>query len=121
MTKFGSVHTKLWAVQHNQKVSFLPTVLQILTSNIRSVDVDFLLRHDSIVIRVSVVKVAQEVVNISMRLLFAKAFHFFTSQLAVYVMIGRIPRRPCSAGSPIRSVKRIRRPCNIDKTTNPNK
>ncbi len=37
-------------------------------------------------IGVSDVKVPQKLIDISMRLLFPKEFHFVTSQLAVYVM-----------------------------------
>ena len=64
------------------------TVFWVFAADFGSVSVDFLLRHDTIVTCVSSVKVPQKLLDISMRLLILKEFHFFTSQLAVYVMVG---------------------------------
>jgi hypothetical protein len=93
------------------------TIAWISASDIRSVSIDFLLRHDSIVIRVSSVETTQKLVDISMRHLIAEAFHFFSFQRAVYVMIRCIPGRPRPARSPVGSVKWIGRLCEIEEAT----
>ncbi len=67
------------------------TLLCVHATNIRSVNVDLTLRHDPVVIGVSSVEVIQKCVDISMWLLLAKSFHFFTRQFAVYIMICSIP------------------------------
>lgn len=97
--------------------TLLPMVFWVFAADFGSVGVNFILRHDSIVIYVSIVKVPQKLLDISMRLLLPKEFHFFTSQRAVCVMVGSVPSRPRSARSSVRPVERIPRLCDVDVAT----